>query len=104
MQTSYYAKLVDGQQYGVAIDSSTSFARTGMILVLSSECFHSIRHIIAPDWMLFTAATMTDPAIQNSYITCVHNYASSQQNVTPFALEYVASDGIILTALAGLNR
>ena len=57
------------------------------------------------DWMLFSASTVQNPATRDYMINQVHEYASSNQNNTPFTVYYTPSNGIAdNTQNAGKNR
>ncbi len=55
--------------------------------------------------MMLTACTTTQALTLNNFISLIHDYASSNQNNTPFTLEYDPSNGVASGPSAvGRNR
>lgn len=46
------------------------------------------------DWMMLTAGSMTDPALRQTFISKVYQFAAADQNNTPFTLYYETSSGV----------
>ena len=61
--------------------------------------------ILYVDWMLFSAATVTNIATRNYMLDQVHQFASSNRNNTPFPAYYDPTSGITdVPQTAGRNR
>lgn len=46
------------------------------------------------DWMMLTAGSMTDPALRETFVSKVYQFATADQSNTPLTLYYETSSGV----------